>query len=141
MPPRSRQVAQPSLHGTSIDAAAAAPRRSRRPRRARTLAHAVDHGEGETFDLDDVSGNDDDDDDDDENDDIGDNDDDYNPANDPDPADPTNRPHRREVATTSQLANAGVNDPDLLQPKANTAADIQRFFEKVDNKIVCVECR
>jgi hypothetical protein len=84
---------------------------------------------GETFKLDDISGNDSED------------DEEHIPANDPDPTDPTNRPHNLEVATASQIADARVNNQDLLRPKANSTANIHQFFEKDGNKIVCVECR
>ena len=57
------------------------------------------HGDGEIFNLDNVSG--DDDNNDDENDNNGDSDDDYNPANNSNPADPTNCPHKHDMAMIS----------------------------------------
>jgi hypothetical protein len=122
MPPRRSQVAQ-SRHTLPRP-----PTDASQTRRARTRAHVANHVEGESFDLSDISGSDDDDD----------THVTYNPADD---SSHTNPPHNRDVARTSQTTDARVNDPSLLPPKMSTAADVHYFFEKEDDKMVCVECR
>ena len=93
-----------------------------RSRRAQIWAPTVDHGEEESFDIDDVSGGSDNDgkDDHDEDDDI--------PANNANP---------------TIAADHGINDPELLPPKISTTADIHYFFttDEVAQKVICVVCR
>jgi hypothetical protein len=126
MPPRRSPAApsQPSLPGPTIGGTRTQP-----SRRAQTRAPAVDHAEGEFFDLAGVSDGDDDD---------------YIPANDPDltnnPANDSNNPTNLDIPTTLQALDARINDPSLAPPKVSTAADIHYFFEKDADKIVCKEC-
>jgi len=80
--------------------------------------------EGESFNLSNISGSD--------------NDDDIH-VNNPNP----NHPHNRDMASTSQAADARINDSDLVAPKSSTVADIHYFFERdeKEKKMVCIECR
>ena len=128
MPPRRSQVAQsqPTLPTPLTDNA--------QTRRTRTRVTVTNHAEGESFDLNDISSGDDEDDGD------GDNlDPTYNPANEPNNT--INHPHNHNVAHMSQAADAGINNPDLLEPKVSSAADIHYFFEVDGEHMVCVECR
>lgn len=115
MPPRKSQVARSQPRPPTTTAPT---------RRAQARVPAV-RTEGESFNLSDISGSDDDD--------------DIHVDN----PNPTDHPHNRDAASTSQAADAGINDPDLVAPKSSTAADIHYFFEKneEEKKMVCVECR
>ena len=129
MPPRKRQAGRPQVEVEPPGPACTNPGRpTRRSRRAQTRAPAVDRGERESFDLDDVSSGDNDDDDD--------YDDDILAANANHPTDESiNNP------TTSQEVDAEINDPHLPPPKVSTAADIHYFFKKESDKMVCVICK
>jgi hypothetical protein len=91
---------------------------------AQTCVPAV-RTEQESFNLSDISGSD--------------NDDDIHVDN----PNPTDHPHNRDAAGTSQAADAGINNLDLVPQKPAPAADIHYFFEKneKENKTICVECR
>src|ERR1700680_1594727 len=118
MPPRKRQPPPPS-HNSDPNRAT---RRSQQAQRPQTRVPAVDLGEDDSFDLDNISGGSDD----------NNNNNSDTPANNINPTDNSLNP-------TSQRADSGINDPHLAPREASTAADVHYFFKKRDDGMkVCV---
>ena len=114
MPPRKSQVTQSQPHSPTATA---------QTQQAQTCVLAV-CTKGESFNLSDISGSDDDDD---------------IHVDNPN----SNHPHNHDTASTSQAADAGINNSDLVAPKSSTMADVHYFFERdeKEKKMVCIECR